>query len=105
MAKLKPAFIKPYGIVTAANSSFLTDGASAMLRKNSLVMGYKLKAHMRDFVYLFQDSKDQLSLEPTYATLKVLEKLGLTINDINAFEFHEAFSGHILTNHKVIDSD
>lgn len=42
---------------------------------------------MRDFVYLFQDSKDQLSLEPTYATLKVLEKLGLTINYINALNF------------------
>ena len=27
------------------------------------------------------------------------------MNDIDAFEFHEAFSGHILTNHKVIDSD
>lgn len=58
-------------------------------------MGYKLKAHMRDFVYLFQDSKDQLSLEPTtYATLKVLEKLGLTINDIDAFEFHEALRSY-----------
>merc|ERR1712130_521871 len=31
MAKLKPAFIKPHGTVTAANSSFLTDGASACL--------------------------------------------------------------------------
>ena len=73
--------------MTAANSSFLTDGASAMLKKKTLVTGYKPKAHMRDFVYLFQDSKDQLSLEPTCATLKVLEKLGLTINDINALNF------------------
>ena len=31
MAKLKPAFVKPYGTVTAANASFLTDGASACL--------------------------------------------------------------------------
>lgn len=50
MAKLKPAFIKPYGTVTAANSSFLTDGASAMLimsEDRALAMGYKPKAYLR----------------------------------------------------------
>uniref|UniRef100_A0A2K6NQH5 Trifunctional enzyme subunit beta, mitochondrial n=1 Tax=Rhinopithecus roxellana TaxID=61622 RepID=A0A2K6NQH5_RHIRO len=92
MAKLKPAFIKPYGTVTAANSSFLTDGASAMLimaEEKALAMGYKPKAYLR----------------PTYATPKVLEKAGLTMNDIDAFEFHEAFSGQILANFKAMDSD
>ncbi|XP_077816087.1 trifunctional enzyme subunit beta, mitochondrial isoform X1 [Macaca mulatta] len=95
MAKLKPAFIKPYGTVTAANSSFLTDGASAMLimaEEKALAMGYKPKAYLRDFMYVSQDPKDQLLLGPTYATPKVLEKAGLTMNDIDAFEFHEAFS-------------
>uniref|UniRef100_A0A9L0RJ42 Trifunctional enzyme subunit beta, mitochondrial n=1 Tax=Equus caballus TaxID=9796 RepID=A0A9L0RJ42_HORSE len=92
MAKLKPAFIKPYGTVTAANSSFLTDGASAMLimaEEKALAMGYKPKAYLR----------------PTYATPKVLEKAGLTLNDVDAFEFHEAFSGQILANFKAMDSD
>ncbi|XP_078205849.1 trifunctional enzyme subunit beta, mitochondrial isoform X4 [Callithrix jacchus] len=92
MAKLKPAFIRPYGTVTAANSSFLTDGASAMLimaEEKALAMGYKPKAYLR----------------PTYATPKVLEKAGLTMNDIDAFEFHEAFSGQILANFKAMDSD
>uniref|UniRef100_A0A8C0MV48 Trifunctional enzyme subunit beta, mitochondrial n=1 Tax=Canis lupus familiaris TaxID=9615 RepID=A0A8C0MV48_CANLF len=92
MAKLKPAFIKPYGTVTTANSSFLTDGASAMLimaEEKALAMGYKLKVYLR----------------PTYATPKVLEKAGLTLNDIDAFEFHEAFSGQILANFKAMDSD
>uniref|UniRef100_A0A8D1GNK3 Trifunctional enzyme subunit beta, mitochondrial n=2 Tax=Sus scrofa TaxID=9823 RepID=A0A8D1GNK3_PIG len=92
MAKLKPAFIKPYGTVTAANSSFLTDGASAVLimaEEKALAMGYKPKAYLR----------------PTYATPKVLEKAGLTMNDIDAFEFHEAFSGQILANLKAMDSD
>ncbi|XP_057165118.1 trifunctional enzyme subunit beta, mitochondrial isoform X2 [Ursus arctos] len=108
MAKLKPAFIKPYGTVTAANSSFLTDGASAMLimaEEKALAMGYKPKAYLRDFVYVSQDPKDQLLLGPTYATPKVLEKAGLTMNDIDAFEFHEAFSGQILANFKAMDSD
>ncbi|KAM9069212.1 trifunctional enzyme subunit beta, mitochondrial isoform X1 [Sarcophilus harrisii] len=108
MAKLKPAFVKPYGTVTAANSSFLTDGASAMLimsEEKALALGYKPKAYLRDFVYVSQDPKDQLLLGPTYATPKVLEKAGLTLKDIDVFEFHEAFSGQILANFKAMDSD
>uniref|UniRef100_A0A5F8GIQ5 Trifunctional enzyme subunit beta, mitochondrial n=1 Tax=Monodelphis domestica TaxID=13616 RepID=A0A5F8GIQ5_MONDO len=108
MSKLKPAFVKPYGTVTAANSSFLTDGASAMLimsEEKALALGYKPKAYLRDFVYVSQDPKDQLLLGPTYATPKVLEKAGLTLQDIDVFEFHEAFSGQILANFKAMDSD
>ncbi|XP_033916452.1 trifunctional enzyme subunit beta, mitochondrial isoform X1 [Melopsittacus undulatus] len=108
MGKLKPAFVKPYGTVTAANSSFLTDGASAVLlmsEEKALALGYKPKAYLRDFVYVSQDPKDQLLLGPTYATPKVLEKAGLTMADIDVFEFHEAFAGQILANLKAMDSD
>ncbi|XP_069461680.1 trifunctional enzyme subunit beta, mitochondrial [Ambystoma mexicanum] len=108
MGKLKPAFVKPHGTVTAANSSFLTDGASAVLlmsEEKALAMGYKPKAYLRDFVYVSQDPKDQLLLGPTYATPKVLEKAGLTLADIDAFEVHEAFAGQIIANLKAMDSD
>lgn len=108
MAKLKPAFVKPHGTVTAANSSFLTDGASAVLimsEEKALAMGYKPKAYLRDFVYVSQDPKDQLLLGPTYATPKLLEKTGLTLADIDAFEFHEAFAGQILANLRAMESD
>ncbi|GAB6024711.1 hypothetical protein CHUAL_009844 [Chamberlinius hualienensis] len=108
LAKLKAAFIKPYGTVTAANSSFLTDGASAcliMTEEKALQLGLKPKAYLRDFVYVSQDPKDQLLLGPTYATPKILEKAGLTMDDIDVFEFHEAFAGQILANLKAMDSD
>ncbi|KAL0967157.1 hypothetical protein UPYG_G00248530 [Umbra pygmaea] len=108
LAKLKPAFIKPHGTVTAANSSFLTDGASAVLimsEDKALAMGYKPKAYLRDFVYVSQDPKDQLLLGPTYGTPKVLERAGLKMNDIDVFEFHEAFAGQIMANMKAMDSD
>uniref|UniRef100_A0AAQ5X5S2 Trifunctional enzyme subunit beta, mitochondrial n=1 Tax=Amphiprion ocellaris TaxID=80972 RepID=A0AAQ5X5S2_AMPOC len=108
MAKLKPAFIKPHGTVTAANSSFLTDGASAVLimsEEKALAMGYKPKAYLRDFVYVSQDPKDQLLLGPTYSTPKVLERAGLSMSDIDVFEFHEAFAGQIMANLKAMDSD
>nr|XP_058959667.1 trifunctional enzyme subunit beta, mitochondrial-like [Pocillopora verrucosa] len=108
MAKLKPAFVKPHGSVTAANASFLTDGASACLimsEDKALEMGFKPKAYLRDFVYVSQDPKDQLLLGPAYSTPKVLEKAGLKLQDIDVFEYHEAFAGQILANLKAMDSD
>uniref|UniRef100_A0A8D2ZNR1 Trifunctional enzyme subunit beta, mitochondrial n=1 Tax=Scophthalmus maximus TaxID=52904 RepID=A0A8D2ZNR1_SCOMX len=108
LKKLKPAFIKPHGTVTAANSSFLTDGASAVLimsEEKALAMGYKPKAYLRDFVYVSQDPKDQLLLGPTYGTPKALERAGLSMSDIDVFEFHEAFAGQIMANLKAMDSD
>ncbi|XP_033645202.1 trifunctional enzyme subunit beta, mitochondrial-like [Asterias rubens] len=108
MAKLRPAFIRPHGTVTAANASFLTDGASAclvMTENKAKEMGYKPKAYLRDFVYVAQDPKDQLLLGPAYGTPKVLEKAGLSLSDIDVFEYHEAFAGQILANMKALDSD
>jgi len=106
--KLKAAFIKPHGTVTAANSSFLTDGASAcllMTESKALERGLKPKAILREFAYRSQDPKDQLLLGPAYSTPKVLEKAGLKLSDIDVFELHEAFAGQILANIKAMDSD
>jgi len=108
MAKLKPAFVKPHGTVTAANASYLTDGASACLictEEKAKEMGWKPKAYLRDFTYVSQDPKDQLLLGPTYATPKVLDQAGLKMSDIDVFEFHEAFAGQIMANLKAMDSD
>ncbi|RWS29892.1 Trifunctional enzyme subunit beta-like protein [Leptotrombidium deliense] len=108
MAKLKPAFIRPHGTVTAANASFLTDGASAcllMTEEKAKELGLKPKAYLREFVYVSQDPKDQLLLGPAYATPTVLEKAGLSMKDIDVFEIHEAFAGQILANLKAMDCD
>lgn len=108
MSKLKPAFIKPHGTVTAANASFLTDGASAcliMTEEKALAMGYKPKAYLRSFMYASQDPKDQLLLGPTYSTAALLDKTGLTIKDIDCFEIHEAFAGQVLANLTAMNSD
>lgn len=73
MSKLKPAFVKPHGTITAANASFLTDGASAcllMTEEKAKQLGLKPKAYVRDFLYVSQDPKDQLLLGPAYATPK-----------------------------------
>lgn len=108
MAKLKAAFVKPHGTITAANASFLTDGASACLimrEEKALALGLKPKAYLRDYLYVSQDPKDQLLLGPAYATPKILEKAKLSLQDIDVFEYHEAFAGQILANLKALDSD
>lgn len=106
--KLKPAFIKPNGTVTAANSSVLTDGASACLvmrEDKALALGFKPKAYLRQFTYVARDPKEQLLLGPSYATEKVLRMAGLTKDDIDVYEFHEAFAGQIMAVLKALESE
>jgi len=108
MGKLKPAFIKPHGTITAANASFLTDGASAcllMTEEKAKELGLKPKAYLRDFLYVSQDPKDELLLGPAYVIPKLLDRTGLTMNDIDVWEIHEAFAGQVLANLKAMDSD
>ncbi len=108
MASLKAAFVKPYGNVTAGNSSFLTDGAAAALlmsEEAALARGYQPKAFLKAYAYTAQDPADALLLGPAYATPKVLDLAGLTVADIDVFEFHEAFAGQIVANLKCLGSD
>jgi acetyl-CoA acyltransferase len=65
MSKLKPAFVKPHGTITAANASFLTDGASACLittEEKAKGLGWGAKAFLRDFLFVSQDPRDELLL-------------------------------------------
>uniref|UniRef100_A0A7S4EZ50 acetyl-CoA C-acyltransferase n=2 Tax=Chrysotila carterae TaxID=13221 RepID=A0A7S4EZ50_CHRCT len=108
MASLKAAFVKPHGTVTAANSSFLTDGAAATLLMNKAkaeALGFAPKAYLREWVFVSCDPFEDLLLGPTYAVTSVLKKAGLTLKDIDVIEFHEAFAGQILSNLKALDSD
>lgn len=108
LASLKPAFIKPHGTITAANASFLTDGASACIittESKAKELGLKPKAYLRNFLYVSQDPIDQLLLGPAYGTPQILDKAGLTPKEIDVWEFHEAFAGQILANLKALDSD
>jgi len=106
--KLKPAFIKPHGTVTAANASFLSDGASAcLIMSEDKAKELKLQpmAYIRDSVYVAQDPIDQLLLGPAYAANAILNKTGTTFKDYDVFEIHEAFAGQVLANIKAMGSD
>uniref|UniRef100_A0A7S3M7M8 acetyl-CoA C-acyltransferase n=1 Tax=Spumella elongata TaxID=89044 RepID=A0A7S3M7M8_9STRA len=108
VAKLNPAFIKPHGTHTAANSSFLTDGATATLimsEEKALELGYKPKAYIRSWAYVGVDPFEELLLGPTFATAKVLQHMKLSLNDIGVIEFHEAFAGQVLANMAAMGSE
>lgn len=108
LEKLNPAFIKPHGTITAGNSSFFTDGASVSLimsEEKAKELGITPKAYLREYTYVAQNPEDELLLGPAYATPKVLDKMRLTLDDIDVFEFHEAFAAQILTVLEALNSD
>lgn len=108
VGKLKPAFVKPHGTHTAANSSFLTDGASASLvmsEEKALELGFKPLAYLRDYSFKSCDPFEELLLGPTYCSQEVLERNNMNMeSDIGVFEIHEAFAGQILSNLTAMDS-
>src|SRR5699024_6887289 len=62
-------------------------------------------AYLREYTYVAQNPEDELLLGPAYATPVVLDKMGLSLSDIDVFVFHEAFAGQILTILKALNSD
>lgn len=100
MASLKPAF-RPegQGVVTAANSSQISDGASAILvgnREVAVADGLKPRARFRARVAVASDPVMQLTgVIP--ATRKALDKAGLDIKDIDWIEINEAFATVVLS--------
>jgi acetyl-CoA acyltransferase len=100
LGKLRPAFIKAHGTVTAGNSSFLTDGASACLimsEGKAKDLGLKPLAYLNQYTYVAQDPGDELLLGPAYAIPKVMQQAELILEDIDVFELHEAFAGQVLS--------
>nr|WP_235835692.1 MULTISPECIES: acetyl-CoA C-acetyltransferase [Arthrobacter] len=106
LASLKPVFGKGLGTeatMTAGNSTPLTDGASTVLlgteewadarRLPKLAVVVDGEAAAVDFVH----GKDGLLMAPVFATPRLLERNGLSFEDIDFFEIHEAFAGTVLS--------
>jgi acetyl-CoA acyltransferase len=94
---LKPAFTE-HGKVTAANSSQITDGASAVLimsADRASELGLRAKARFHTFALAGVDPITMLT-GPIPATEKVLARSGLSIDDIDHFEVNEAFATVVL---------
>jgi acetyl-CoA acyltransferase len=106
LAKLKPAF-KEDGLITAGNSSQISDGASAVLimsKEKAEELGMKPRARFHAFAVTGTDPVTMLK-GPIPATKKILEKTGLTIDDIDLFEVNEAFASVVLAWQKETGAD
>jgi acetyl-CoA acyltransferase len=98
LATLKPAF-RAGGRVTAGNSAGLTDGATAaLLASADAAEELGLKPKLRLVGYAFAGVEPHLmGLGPVPATTRVLERAGLTLDDVGLFELNEPFAVQVLT--------
>lgn len=104
VSQLRPSF-KADGTITAANASTLSDGAAAViLMSEDKVKELGLKPLAQIVAYAdAEQSPEWFTTTPAAATEKVLQKVGLNIDDIDFFEFNEAFSVVALANAKLLD--
>jgi acetyl-CoA acyltransferase len=107
MAKLKPAFDRSYGSVTAANASFLTDGGAAVLlmsEAKAKALGIQPKAYLKSYAYSGTDPLEELLVGPAFATPWALDRAGLKLGDLDVLEIHEAFAAQMLGVIKLLES-
>lgn len=107
LAKLKPAFDRRYGTVTAGNASPLTDGAAAVLLMSedaARAQGHRPLAYIRSYAVAAVDPGDQLLMGPAYAVPKALERAGIAWRDVGLVEMHEAFAAQVLSNVRAFES-
>jgi acetyl-CoA acyltransferase len=101
LAKLSPVFDRAYGTVTAGNASPLTDGGAAVLLMREDVAkaaGLTPKAYIRSYAYAALDPGEQLLQAPVLAAPLALRRAGLTLDQIDLVEMHEAFAAQVLSN-------
>lgn len=112
MANLRPAFDKKsgQGTLTAANSTALTDGASCVFlcseeyaKENNLSPLARI-THAQSYAVNYVDDEGLL-MAPAYAVPKMLKKAGLTLQDFDFYEIHEAFAAQVLCTLEAWKSD
>jgi len=103
LAALKPAFDKSsgHGTLTAGNSTGLSDGAAAVLLGSdawAAQRGLKVQAYLRDAEVAAVDfvHGEGLLMAPTVAVPRMLARHGLSLQDFDYYEIHEAFAAQVL---------
>ncbi|WP_347329770.1 acetyl-CoA C-acetyltransferase [Marinimicrobium locisalis] len=107
LSKLKPVFERPYGIVTAGNSSQITDGASWMiLASEEAVQKHNLtpKAVITDSHWSALDPQI-MGLGPAMSIAQLLTRHNMRLEDIDLWELNEAFAAQVLACLEALDDD
>jgi acetyl-CoA C-acetyltransferase len=106
VSSLNPAFTKE-GTVTAANASTINDGAAALIlmsEEKAIALGLSPLAYILSYADAAQEPK-WFTTSPALALPKALKKANLTIENVDFFEFNEAFSVVGLANAKILNLD
>ena len=111
LAKLRPTFdVSGAGTLTAGNSTPLTDGASAVLLASDEWAAQRqlpVLAHLaygKQWAVDYVGGKEGLLMAPAYAVPAMLHDAGLTLQDFDYYEIHEAFAGQVLCTLKAWES-
>lgn len=111
LSQIKPAFDKENGTLTAGNSTPFTDGASAVLmaseewaHANGLpILAYVTFSEVAGIEYV--ENKQNLLLAPVFAADRMLRKAGISLEDFDYYEIHEAFAAQVLATIKIWEND
>jgi len=106
-SQLKPAFDRKHGTVTAANSSPLTDGASALIlmrEDKAKAHGFDVLGFIRSYAFAALDPAGQLLMGPSYASPIALDRAGVKLADLDLIDMHEAFAAQVLSNTQAFES-
>lgn len=100
-AKLRPAFDKKYGTLTAANSTPLSDGAAAVIlmkESQAKALGYEPLGYIKSYAFSAIEADHDMLMGPSYATPKALKKAKLKLSDLDLIDMHEAFAAQTISN-------
>jgi acetyl-CoA C-acetyltransferase len=105
LATLKPAYDRENGTLTAANSTTLTDGAATLLlaseewatKRNLPIQAYLTHSEVAAVDFYSQGKQSEgLLMAPAYAVPRLLARAGLSLQDFDFYEIHEAFAAQAL---------
>src|SRR5439155_19687206 len=97
---------RAHGRRTAGSGRPSTDGAAAVVlasEARARALGLEPLAAVRSYAYAAVDPADQLLIAPAYAIPIALRRAGLTLDDIDVFEMHEAFAAQVLSTLVVLE--
>ena len=107
LAKLRPYFDKPDGIVTVGNSCGITDGATALVvttEERARQLGLEPLAAIKSWAWAGCDPA-RMGLGPVFASAKALDDAGCELADIGAVEVNEAFAAQVIACRRAFASD
>jgi acetyl-CoA acyltransferase len=108
LAKLRPAFDRKFGTITAGNSSYLTDGAAAVLLASEEAagrLGLEPVAVLKGSAIAALEPLEELLLGPALTIPAALGDAGLELDEIEVIELHEAFAAQVLAVLQLLDDE